>query len=69
MGTGAFPSDEASVYEIPADDLFLAGTAEIPVASLHAGEIVAADELPLRYVAFSPCFRREAGAAGRDTRG
>ena len=69
VGTGAFPSDEASVYEIPADDLFLAGTAEIPVASLHAGEIVAADELPLRYVAFSPCFRREAGAAGRDTRG
>jgi seryl-tRNA synthetase len=69
VGTGAFPSDEANVYEIPADDLYLAGTAEIPVASLHAGEIVAADDLPLRYVAFSPCFRREAGAAGRDTRG
>ena len=69
VGTGAFPSDEANVYELPADDLFLAGTAEIPVASLHAGEIVSADALPLRYVAFSPCFRREAGAAGRDTRG
>ena len=69
VGTGAFPSDEANVYELPADDLYLAGTAEIPVASLHAGEILAADELPLRYVAFSPCFRREAGAAGRDTRG
>ena len=69
IGTGAFPSDEANVYELPADDLYLAGTAEIPVASLHAGEILAADELPLRYVAFSPCFRREAGAAGRDTRG
>ena len=69
VGTGAFPSDEANVYEIPSDDLYLAGTAEIPVASLHAGEIVAADDLPLRYVAFSPCFRREAGAAGRDTRG
>ena len=69
VGTGAFPSDEANVYQIPADDLYLAGTAEIPVASLHAGEILAADELPLRYVAFSPCFRREAGAAGRDTRG
>ena len=69
VGTGAFPSDEANVYEIPTDDLYLAGTAEIPVASLHAGEIVAADDLPLRYVAFSPCFRREAGAAGRDTRG
>ena len=69
IGTGAFPSDEANVYELPADGLYLAGTAEIPLASLHAGEILAADELPLRYVAFSPCFRREAGAAGRDTRG
>jgi seryl-tRNA synthetase len=69
IGTGAFPSDEANVYELPADELYLAGTAEIPVASLHAGEILTADELPLRYVAFSPCFRREAGAAGRDTRG
>ena len=69
IGTGAFPSDKANVYELPADDLYLAGTAEIPVASLHAGEILAADELPLRYAAFSPCFRREAGAAGRDTRG
>jgi seryl-tRNA synthetase len=68
VGTGAFPSDEANVYEIAADGLYLAGTAEIPVASLHAGEILA-EELPLRYVAFSPCFRREAGAAGRDTRG
>ncbi len=67
IGTGAFPSDEANVYEIPADELYLAGTAEIPLASLHAGEIV--EGLPLRYVAFSPCFRREAGAAGRDTRG
>jgi len=69
VGTGAFPSDEANVYEIEADELYLAGTAEIPVASLHAGEILAPDALPLRYVAFSPCFRREAGAAGRDTRG
>ena len=68
IGTGAFPSDEANVYELEADDLYLAGTAEIPLASLHAGEILG-DELPLRYVAFSPCFRREAGAAGRDTRG
>jgi len=69
VGTGAFPSDETNVYELPEDDLYLAGTAEIPVASFHAGEILAADELPLRYAAFSPCFRREAGAAGRDTRG
>jgi seryl-tRNA synthetase len=69
IGTGAFPSDEQNVYEIESDGLYLAGTAEIPLASLHAGEILEADELPLRYVAFSPCFRREAGAAGRDTRG
>ena len=69
FGTGAFPSDDQNVYEIESDGLYLAGTAEIPLASLHAGEIVEADELPLRYVAFSPCFRREAGAAGRDTRG
>jgi len=69
IGTGAFPSDEQSVYKIPEDELFLSGTAEIPLASLHAGEILDAETLPLRYVAFSPCFRREAGAAGRDTRG
>ena len=69
VGTGAFPSDEANVYEVEADGLYLAGTAEIPLASLHAAEILEPGELPLRYVAFSPCFRREAGAAGRDTRG
>ncbi|MEJ7568871.1 MAG: serine--tRNA ligase [Gaiellaceae bacterium] len=69
IGTGAFPSDEANVYELEADGLYLAGTAEIPLASLHSGEILETAELPLRYVAFSPCFRREAGAAGRDTRG
>jgi seryl-tRNA synthetase len=69
IGTGAFPTDEANVYEVGADGLYLAGTAEIPLASLHAEEILEADDLPLRYVAFSPCFRREAGAAGRDTRG
>ncbi|MDX6481857.1 MAG: seryl-tRNA synthetase [Gaiellaceae bacterium] len=68
-GTGHFPSDADSVYAIEADGLYLAGTAEIPVSSLHAGEILDAEELPLRYVAFSPCFRREAGAAGKDTRG
>ena len=68
-GTGHFPSDADSVYAVPADGLYLSGTAEIPVSSLHAGEILDAEELPLRYVAFSPCFRREAGAAGKDTRG
>jgi len=69
IGTGAFPSDAVNVYKTADDDLYLAGTAEIPLASFHAGEILAPDELPLRYVAFSPCFRREAGAAGKDTRG
>jgi seryl-tRNA synthetase len=69
FGTGHFPSDEQSAYEIPADELYLSGTAEIPLSSLHAGEILSAEELPLRYVAFSASFRREAGAAGRDTRG
>ena len=69
VGTGAFPSDDQNVYEIPEDGLWLSATAEIPVASLHAGEILDAGDLPLRYVAFSPCFRREAGAAGKDTRG
>ena len=69
IGTGAFPSDEANVYELAEEGLLLAGTAEIPLASLHANEILGADDLPLRYAAFSPCFRREAGAAGRETRG
>ena len=68
-GTGALPSDEQSIYKVPADELYLAGTAEIPLASLHAGEVLDSEMLPRRYVAFSPCFRREAGAAGKDTRG
>jgi seryl-tRNA synthetase len=69
IGTGWFPTEEANVYEIDGDELYLAGTAEIPLGGLHLDEILQADELPLRYVGFSPCFRREAGAAGRDTRG
>ena len=69
IGTGHFPSGRQDVYAVAEDELYLAGTAEIPVASLHGGEILDAEDLPLRYVAFSPCFRREAGAAGRDTRG
>jgi seryl-tRNA synthetase len=68
-GTGHFPSDADSVYAVTADGLYLSGTAEIPLSSLHAGEILNTEHLPLRYVAFSPCFRREAGAAGKDTRG
>jgi seryl-tRNA synthetase len=68
-GTGMFPEAREQVYAVPQDDLFLVGTAEVPLASLHAGSILAEDDLPLRYVGFSPCFRREAGAAGKDTRG
>jgi seryl-tRNA synthetase len=69
VGTGWLPSDDPNVYEIESEGLYLAGTAEIPLGGLHQGEILGADELPLRYVGFSPCFRSEAGAAGRDTRG
>ena len=69
VGTGWLPADEPAIYAIEDTDLMLAATAEIPLGGLHAGEILEAAELPLRYVGFSPCFRSEAGAAGRDTRG
>ena len=68
-GTGFLPGDRDQIYEIPKDELFLTGTSEVGLAGLHAGEILDGAELPLRYCAFSTCFRREAGAAGRDTRG
>ena len=68
-GTGFLPGDRDQIYEIPKDDLFLTGTSEVALAGLHADQILAADSLPLRYCGFSTCFRREAGAAGRDTRG
>ncbi|NNF68731.1 MAG: serine--tRNA ligase, partial [Acidimicrobiia bacterium] len=68
-GTGFFPGDAEQVYSVPEDDLFLVGTAEVPLAEMHADEIFEADELPLRYVGFSTCFRREAGTYGKDTRG
>jgi seryl-tRNA synthetase len=68
-GTGFLPDTEQQIYRLPDDDLYLAGTSEVALASLHAGEILAADELPRRYAGFSSCFRREAGAAGKDTRG
>src|ERR1700710_135239 len=68
-GTGFLPGDRDQIYEIPKDELFLTGTSEVALAGLHAGEILDADGLPLRYCGFSTCFRREAGAAGRDTRG
>ncbi len=68
-GTGFFPGDRDQIYEIPKDELFLVGTSEVSLASLHAGQILERDRLPIRYAGFSTCFRREAGAAGRDTRG
>ena len=68
-GTGMFPGDRDQIYEVPKDELFLTGTSEVALAGLHANEILDAAELPRRYCAFSTCFRREAGAAGRDTRG
>jgi seryl-tRNA synthetase len=68
-GTGMFPGDRDQIYEIEKDELFLTGTSEVALAGLHADQILDAGELPLRYCAFSTCFRREAGAAGRDTRG
>jgi seryl-tRNA synthetase len=68
-GTGFLPGDRDQIYEVPKDDLFLVGTSEVALAGLHADEILEAGRLPLRYAGFSTCFRREAGAAGRDTRG
>jgi len=69
FGTGFFPTDEAQVYRLADDDLYLAGTAEVPIASMHTREVLAGDALPRRYLGYSPCFRREAGTYGRDTRG
>jgi seryl-tRNA synthetase len=69
FGTGFLPDTEQQIYRVPDDDLYLVGTSEVPLASLHAGEIFAAGDLPRRYAGFSPCFRREAGAAGKDTQG
>jgi seryl-tRNA synthetase len=68
-GTGFFPGEREMIYEIPRDELFLVGTSEVSLASLHADQIMQASQLPKRYAGFSTCFRREAGAAGRDTRG
>jgi seryl-tRNA synthetase len=68
-GTGFFPADRFEIYEVADEGLYLTGTSEVALAGLHMGEILGADELPKRYTAFSANFRREAGAAGRDTRG
>ena len=69
VGTGFFPTEKSNIYALEEDGLFLTGTSEVALASFHMDEILDGDQLPLRYAAFSPCFRREAGAAGRDTRG
>jgi seryl-tRNA synthetase len=68
-GTGFLPTDEVNIYRVERDELYLAGTSEVPLAALHMGEILDAAQLPFRYAGFSTCFRREAGAAGKDTRG
>jgi seryl-tRNA synthetase len=68
-GTGFLPGDRDQIYEVPKDELFLVGTSEVSLAGLHADQILDAGDLPLRYAGLSTCFRREAGAAGRDTRG
>ncbi len=68
-GTGFFPTDMQQVYQIDSDALNLVGTSEVPLAALHMDEILDEEQLPLRYVGYSTCFRREAGAAGKDTRG
>jgi seryl-tRNA synthetase len=69
FGTGFLPAERETIYEVPRDELFLVGTSEVSLAALHAGEILAGEDLPRRYAGFSTCFRRESGAAGRDTRG
>jgi seryl-tRNA synthetase len=69
FGTGFLPDTEQQIYSVAEDDLYLAGTSEVPLASLHGDQILEGAELPRRYAGFSTCFRREAGAAGKDTRG
>jgi seryl-tRNA synthetase len=68
-GTGFLPTDEAQIYVLRDDDLYLIGTAEVPLASFHATELMDPSELPRRYLGYSTCFRREAGTYGKDTRG
>ena len=68
-GTGFFPTDEVNIYGVERDELYLVGTSEVPIAAMHADEIFDEDALPIRYAGYSTCFRREAGAAGKDTRG
>ena len=69
FGSGQLPKLEDDMYHIAEDDMFLIPTAEVPVTNLHAGEILNAKDMPVKYTAYTPCFRREAGAYGKDTRG
>lgn len=69
IGTGQLPKFEFDMYRLPDDDLFLIPTAEVPVTNVYRGDILEGDDLPIKLTAYSPCFRREAGAAGKDTRG
>lgn len=69
FATGFLPTEEQNLYRVEPDGLYLTGTSEVALAGIHVGEILAEDALPLRYAGYSTCFRREAGAAGRDTKG
>jgi len=68
-GTGFLPTDEQQLFTTSDDEYYLVGTAEVPLAAMHMDEVLDAGDLPIRYVGYSPCFRREAGAHGKDTRG
>ena len=69
IGNSQFPRGREQTYALPEDELFLVGTAEVAITGMHTGEILREQDLPIRYVAYSPCFRREAGTYGKDTRG
>src|SRR5580698_6364102 len=69
IGTGFFPLGREEAYSIPADEVFLIGTSEVPLVSMHCDDVIDEGRLPLKYAGISPCFRREAGAHGKDTRG
>jgi seryl-tRNA synthetase len=69
VGTGYFPIGEEQAYKLERDELYLAGTSEVGVVALHANQVLQREDLPLRYAGLSACFRREAGAAGKDTKG
>jgi seryl-tRNA synthetase len=69
MGTGQVPKFEEDMYRLKEDDLFLVPTAEVPVTNIHRDEVLKEEDLPLKYTAYTPCFRREAGSYGKDTKG